>query len=190
MLSQEQYEAIEDLVIYLSDEAAKYIGKLYDKYTKNVKNGLNKIAIRVINDYYDYKTTYKREWDLYNAYKIIANDDSWGIIYDSSSLKKHGELNEYIFDYMFGQGYHGGAIDGEGHPNPGIPYWRAGAHFERWGKPAYQDDASPYEIIENECSEYLDEMAEAFIDEFTKWFHNKVNEMKKKVKEIIIGTRW
>ena len=60
----------------------------------------------------------------------------------------------YIYINSFVEGFHGGAIDGEGHPNPGIPYWRKPEpDYPYWGMPAIRS-SSPYDSIKNKFSDY------------------------------------
>jgi len=98
-----------------------------------------------IDDFYNsYSPKYKRRGTLYELLFIDIQGESFSVQYDEDNLYfSHGGGGEdYLYDLLFEGGYHGGADDGEDHPSPGTPYWRAGRRFSRWGRPAKQT-ASP-----------------------------------------------
>lgn len=91
-----------------------------------------------------------------NAYwKDVEKKD----IVSVSSPVRHRVGNDYIYEYIFKQGYHGGAIDGPEHPAPGTPYWRTGFNFSEWGRPAPKT-TSAYMLMQKYISEKKDPIKE------------------------------
>lgn len=76
--------------------------------------------------------------------------------------KKHQFGNEYIFWNSFQNGFHGGAVDGPGHPDPGTPWWK---FHGRWYKPAASGPQIESAIIP-EVDAYVAEQAQAMVDEY------------------------
>ena len=134
--------------------------KMYDE----MYDYLDYICRSVIDDFYsDYMPKgsdpifYTRQYDLYNVYRINIVSGLWEVKYDHEFMKKkHRESNKYIYDIAFINGYHGGAVSGDGHPANGIPYWRTPfPTFDNWGRPA-AISKSPYLTMEKETQDYLD----------------------------------
>ena len=104
--------------------------KLTQKFVKEAKENLSYIASTAIDKFYeDYEPHfYSRTYDLYNTYRIKVDENEWSIDFDSSWMENWHRVDaqdpEYIFENSFIHGWHGGAISGEGHPNPGVPHWR------------------------------------------------------------------
>ena len=69
---------------------------------------------------------YKRKYDIRNVFNLDVTRDGEFIFELGHEFmqKKHRVSNEYIYDKMFVEGWHGGAHDGPGHPDPGKNYWR------------------------------------------------------------------
>lgn len=78
---------------------------------------------------------YVRTESLYYGYKIKRGKLSLSWEWDAKYLPNgwHRVDNDYLFDLTFMRGYHGGADKGEGHPQPGIPWYMLDGH---WMKPA------------------------------------------------------
>lgn len=101
---------------------------------------------------------YDRQYDLKNVYNLDVTRDGEFIFEFGSEFmeKKHRVDNEYIYQKMFKEGWHGGAHDGAYHPSPGKNYWRTpsvsdpehgiAAYSYWWNKPAARS-TSPYENI-------------------------------------------
>jgi len=79
---------------------------------------------------------------------------------------------EYIYKNSFVEGYHGGAVDGKNHPNPGEPWWKKHGlfgEFTRWWKPAKQMEGEPPEShITNEVAEFINNARIEMCDEYAK----------------------
>ena len=67
---------------------------------------------------------------------------------------------DYIFDNSFVRGFHGGADDGPGHPDPGQPWWKL---HGKWYKPATSGPSAEETIIE-ESADYLDKVEQEYGD--------------------------
>lgn len=104
--------------------------KCTKQFITEATDNLNYIARSAIDKFYeDYEpNSYDRTFDLYNTYKIKVTADDWTIDFDSDFMEGMHRVDnqdpEYIFENSFIRGWHGGAISGAGHPNPGTPYWR------------------------------------------------------------------
>ena len=87
------------------DDASQYICDYveYD-YEEIIRHAIDEY-------YYDYSPRYyKRSKSLYDAYKIINDGSRIGVDFDSEYMEKeHRVNNEYIYHWMFEEGYHGGA---------------------------------------------------------------------------------
>lgn len=118
---------------------------------------------RSVDDFYASYTPkyYKhRTGSLYKIYNIEPTDDG---IFISADIDEMGETHrvddEYIFDIVYMQGYHGGANDGDDHPEPGTPYWRTPPPrkgikpYTKWGRPAVQSKSID-EMVEERLEEY------------------------------------
>lgn len=112
------------------DEMKNKNEKLTKNFVKTATENLNYIAVSAIDKFYeDYEPhSYDRTFDLYNTYRIKVTEDEWNIDFDPSWMENWHRVDdedpEYIFENSFIHGWHGGAIAGMGHPNPGTPYWR------------------------------------------------------------------
>lgn len=141
------------------DKIIKLDKNINKKYKKEVKENLEYIARTAIDNYYESYSPnlYKRSFDLYNIYKVHVTDKEWEILYDSSYMNKTHRVDkddsEYIYDWMFKLGWHGGAAYGPDHPSPGTPWWKLSGS---WYKPAIQT-GSPYKQIKAESEIYLDD---------------------------------
>ena len=82
---------------------------------------------------------YDRTTDLYNAaeYKIFsAKDLEVGLDVSPKNMNGgHRASNDFIYQHMYNEGWHGGAWGSKTHPN----YWRTPYEVYRsWGRPAIQ----------------------------------------------------
>lgn len=130
--------------------AKKQFEKMNEKYPKKYAEELYLVGDNVITEWYSTYDPifYNRSGSLYNAFKIDIGKDNGNIEFDSSLMGG----NDIIFENSFMNGYHGGAIKGPGHPNPGIPYWRTPIQpierrFKEWGRPALRSFSPYYRMI-------------------------------------------
>lgn len=147
------------------DALPKIEKQVNNEYKQRVKQGLEDIAEEAIDMFYESYSPhmYHRTNDLYNTYKVIVTDDRWAIDLSPSFMDgSHRVSSEYIYNYMFKEGYHGGAIDGPEHPDPGVPWYRSGPtpfSFWWWARPAVQTE-SPYNKMVADYNNYIDEVIE------------------------------
>lgn len=104
---------------------------------------------------------YERTESLLNVYDVKPLSGEVNVHLSSDELGGHRVGNDYIYEYMFILGYHGGAITGEppAHPSPGIPYWRTGFNFSEWGSPAPKA-TSAYTLMRKYINEKKDPIQE------------------------------
>lgn len=102
---------------------------------------------------------YERTESLLNVYDVKPLSGEINVNLSSDELGGHRVGNNYIYEYIFKQGYHGGAIDGPEHPAPGTPYWRTGFNFSEWGRPAPKT-TSAYMLMQKYISEKKDPIKE------------------------------
>ena len=117
----------------------KNLKKIVEEVNYNIAYEKRKAALIICENavdafYSDYSPhMYHRKGSLYEAYKVEINrkgDFSFQLGHEFMT-KQHRVDNEYIYDYMFVLGWHGGANGGEGHPDLNISdpkrrrlYWR------------------------------------------------------------------
>lgn len=112
---------------------------------------------RAVDAFYESYTPhiYKRNESLYTAYKITVDENEWSLDIDENGgyLTGTNYDSNYVYINSFVEGYHGGAVNGPDHPEPGIPWWKF--HGE-WLKPATRGP-SILKLIEKENpAEYID----------------------------------
>jgi len=121
--------------------------RLNAKYNKRVKFNLELMAERAVDAFYESydPNMYVRQEGLYKGYKITVNNDEWSIDTGSQYMETDYDAGkEYVFTNSFEKGWHGGAIDGPDHPEPGTPWWRA---YGEWYKRAARGP-SPERLLE------------------------------------------
>lgn len=144
--------------------------KLNSKYNKKVGSQLRVIAKSAVDKFYEsYEPhIYKRGEGLYTAFKVIANDEEWTLKTGPEFMKRDYKAGkEYVYINSFEQGFHGGAIDGPKHPDPGTPYWRKPPpDYTFWGKPATQGPA-PQDLIDAENpGGYIEQQEDEYFSDF------------------------
>lgn len=151
------------------NNAKKRLDKMNEKYPKMYKNDLEEIGKSVIAHWYGTYDPiyYDRKMDLRNAWRVNLNGLDYSVDFDASLMEfNHRVSNEYIFENSFMHGYHGGAINGDGHPNPGIPYWRTPfPELTYWGSPAVRS-FSPYSRMVFEMKRRIKEIDNQKQNEF------------------------
>lgn len=148
--------------------------QMADKYTKKAVKDLNKISrLAVWRWYKTYSPKYyHRRRTLYYAFDITENNGVIRIHFGNEKMYRCHFVDKYDANYIFfnsfEEGYHGGARDGEDHPNPGVPYWRTPyPTFDRWSYPARQD-YSPYNLIVDDVKEYEEKTRAQIFKEFKR----------------------
>ena len=85
---------------------------------------------------------YDRLGTLYDVFKLNHSKNYINLSFDSGELSGHRVSNEYIYNTVFLQGYHGGAWRGIDKP-----YYRTNIGFTDWGDPAKRSHPSPFNDI-------------------------------------------
>lgn len=166
-------EGLEDLMKFM---------QAYKKFKNDLENGTvdkifcdyvvpivaedsKKIFDWGVEQYYaDYSPQiYSRKESLKKAYLInsSSNTVSWDVSADLIP-NVHRVSSDYIYEYMFEQGWHGGADKGPNHPSPGTLWWRyppvsfmGMKRYSIWGDPSVQT-TPPTEYINSELESYDD----------------------------------
>lgn len=172
------------------------LAEISEKYADDLREKLNIIAESTIEDFYDDYTPsgYRRVYDMYNTYKINVELDEfeivWDIDYDPNYMQYHGGLNDYLFDIVFMQGWHGGADQGPGHPQPGIPWYRnmalinqSGENYDNYDPHIFwlrraERSAAPYEVMIDKIDKYIDQWERQYVDEVKDFLKKKLKEFK------------
>lgn len=134
---------------------------------------LDKIFKTNIDDYYKFpKKYYKRTKAFYKTYKIDGMGNTIRAFADASLMPKTHRVDkvdpDYIYEYMFAQGYHGGARSGDadmdGNPFPGgmalrtpIPQFSSDdtPPYSLWSlKQAGRSEEAPEKMIQDELNSY------------------------------------
>ena len=171
------------------ESVIKRTGYINKKYNKLVYSELRSMARSAIDTFYNDKHfqpgRYRRKHDLYNAFKIIAEDDMWDILLGSEFMKKnHHQSNEIIYQNSLVVGVHGGSLrdddDADGY------YWRTPhPHYTEW----YPDPA-PYgpPHIEQDILDRATGIISHFKDErqkeFNEYAHNILSDIKSSLRRL------
>lgn len=137
---------------------------------------IKEICNEAISRYYNAYAPrmYKRKESLYDAVDYgIRNNTQFHAEYGADLISaRHRVSNEYIFNVMFMEGWHGGAKNGHGHPSPRTPYWKypptaRNIYLEEYDKiiyvapwtiwypsPAVKSEA-PFNMIMDAWNEYI-----------------------------------
>lgn len=113
-----------------------------------IKEKLTKIRNDAADNFYSDYTPYfySRNKSLKHVPVMTSDNEGW-IQYEASMFGR--SANDYVLFNTLA-GFHGGARSGEGHPNPGVPYWRTPVpHFTAWGDPAESSDPPLQEVNDN-----------------------------------------
>ena len=161
----------------------EYENKIDDflvKYEKLAKEKWKEAADNIFYDQYT-PELYSRTHDLYNAMRI-RNDDELGIEVSPEFMENNHRVDRYyIYSFMYDQGYHGGAILGPNHPDPGTPYWRSPRpHGEKtgyyhWYMPAPNSGGNGIQRMIDYVQSYLD----STIDQLIEIIRNLALEIKR-----------
>lgn len=134
--------------------------KITKKVSEKVYADIKKLFEQGVKDYYEAYSPiyYRRTNSLYKAYKITLKNNyiSWDV--GSHLIPKTHRVDSiddtYIFNYMFEQGFHGGANTEDGMlwrtPPPVVSGQKA---YTDWGRNAVQTEA-PADIIEGYIKDY------------------------------------
>ena len=168
-LKKDLKEVMDDIPKIKKDVAKECADQIY--------KDLNNIFVACIDRFYaDYEPLFyhRREGSLYHTYKLtnkngIVSRDFGAQYMPQSYEHKHRAPNQYIYDQMFLQGYHGGAhtIDPSKeeqwgiHPKDGTPWYRT-PHpsrgvknpYNRWSERAAAQSKPPAQDIIEQLEQY------------------------------------
>lgn len=164
-------EDIEQALIQFKNDipflSRKVASKIIPRFSKEVEN----IFEEAVAEYYAAYSPkyYSRMFSLLNAYKITCTTTSIVLESDATMIPDvHRVSPEYIFDYMFSKGYHGGANKGKGHPKPGTLLYRSpvpgfgNPPYSRWSGAANQSE-SPEKKIDEKFDDFFNSKEAAAI---------------------------
>lgn len=145
----------------LIEEIYKDCGELVIRYIDKAEREMSKIGrLAVWKWYKSYSPIYyNRKRTLYYGFKVTGKNGVLKVHFGPEEMYHVHFVDKinpsYIFENSFMGGFHGGAIDGENHPNPGVPYWRTPPpDYPYWSVPARQDE-SPYSRIDYAFDDYM-----------------------------------
>lgn len=146
--------------VWTDDLIAELISKVFVIYIKELIEWIDysiRIAIDTFYDNYD-PHHYHRNYKLYTAYKLEVSNNGLHCTVNSTNMEnayrvKTNYIYEIAFEGVDGYVYHGGATKGTDHPNPGVPYWRSGEHFSKWGQRAARMTPTIEEMISENLNE-------------------------------------
>lgn len=159
-----------EALVEFSDACEKEIPEAIAKESSiAIYEDLAEIFDACITKYYaDYTPKYySRTYSLYKVYKLQIRGTWIRWEFNSDFIPKIHRVDavdpEYIYNWMFVKGYHGGAVRGKEHPHPGMPWYRTPPPsfakdlppYSRWSKNMSEYSMiSPYKRIENEIKNY------------------------------------
>ena len=139
--------------------------KLNEKYNKRVKFNLELMVENAADAFYDSYSPhmYQRQLGLYNGAKVNADDDDWSIEFGPQFMQTNYAAGiGYVYWNSFENGFHGGAVDGPEHPEPGTPWWKV---HGIWYKPAPKGPSIKDGIIDQDPAGYITQQDDAYCDE-------------------------
>ena len=124
--------------------------KTNEEIPKKAAPEIERAARTAVEDWYmayspDY---YNRKESLLHVYDVKPQVGLVNVHLSSDELGGHRVSNDYIYNLMFLQGWHGGALH-DGFP----PLYRTGMNFSEWGRPA-EKTTSAYLLMQ----QYIGEM--------------------------------
>ena len=165
---------LNEIVRFANDiESGKVVNDIVSKCAPLIIRDLDVIFTSSIDEYYKFKKRYyKRTYSFYKAYDISLNGNVITIHSGSDLIPKSHRVDavdsDYIYNYMFVQGYHGGAASGEpdmqGSPFPGpmalrtpVPRYATEGMppYSLWSRTkAHKDEESPQDKIDRNIEAY------------------------------------
>ena len=151
-----------DLQEYTKDiQSGKFINEVAKECVNAIADDIDYIFTTCIDEFYNSYSPkyYKRTGSLYDIYDVSISGTiiSWTVPYMYPGGHRVG--GEFIYNYVFEGGYHGGAPSGKpdmaGNPHPGYMAWRTpppsfGNHpYTFWGNPAVHSPAPGMKIGRN-----------------------------------------
>lgn len=163
------FENLDKEIQKLFKKINKAADKTLQEAPKKIAKEINKINRKTISYFYHAYSPrlYGRRYSLNRAWHITSQKGKIRIDFMSDGLSGHRVSNDYIYDWVFKQGYHGGAIDGKNHPSPGEPYYKVHPDYVLWAYPAVRTQ-SPFSMIKANIESSSGLFAQIVADTFIK----------------------
>lgn len=180
----------------IEERYEKEEAKAYDEaaliFFKEVESRYKQMFMRSVRAFYSGYTPvhYERNESLYNLLATeVYDDENYTYLrrdylfdemttYRSGSSGTYGET-ETLFQTVFEEGWHGGAMHGPGHPEPyNAAYWRQPyMKYTRWSlTPAEREDVSPLDDFNNRIKRL--EASSWYDDYYTKLVNDRLAKIR------------
>ena len=137
--------------------AQETVSELVEIFKEDIKDMMNDAADAFYADYDPHMyIRHKRKPTLANMYRVNVDHEIYVELGGEFSSNKHRVSNDYIYEKMFKEGWHGGSTDNK---NPETLYYSRW-HGDHWEPFVYeakrmQNDMSPYQIFIENYNNYL-----------------------------------
>ena len=169
-----------------------YEKQIGEEVALNIYEYMSEMFETCIEQYYgDYSQKYyKRTNSLYDVYDLKLDGTKVTWHFGPEHIKhSHRVSNDYIYQKMFVEGWHGGANKGPNHPSVGTPWYRSPVPFflhkeppgtrpySRWSsiEGAAKSDPSPYKDIDTKIDEYQEKELPKIIEDAKELVTNRYN---------------
>ena len=154
-----QLQQVRDNSARLFEEAKIAAGQRMDTY---MTQHLKEIVDRSIEEFYDDydPVRYSRRYSMYSLLTVGKDANGMYGEFDPSVMTYRPGKKNYpadgLYNQVFRKGWHGGAAGGEGHPDPGNPYWRYPSPYYHtwWSDAAPVAHESPLNAIKRRIDQF------------------------------------
>ena len=201
MTIAERNALIADLLDNFAEHYSEKVKNINTRYFNELDKKIQREIEYQINSYYAYDTEYHRKYSLLDVcdYKMDRKNRTLRLDFSSSKIEqKHPGVGDYIYEWMFGGGFenpsdihggwHGGAISGEYHPDPGTPWLRSPIDVEGdcWLREASRTE-SPYIAIITGVQEVINEVHNKYQKEHDSYVEKTFGEVKRQLRILVYG---
>lgn len=202
---QKTIEERNQLIVKLLDDFSKNysdkISNLNKRYFDELDKKIQREIEYQVNSYYAYDTEYHRQYSLLEVcdYHMDKKKHILKIDFSASAIEaKHPGNGDYIYEWMFGGGFenpadkhggwHGGAISGPYHPDPGTPWLRSpiDAPGDNWLRQASRTESPYIEIIQG-VQETIIDVHDKYQKEYDRYVGKAFNEVKRQLRILVNG---
>lgn len=168
----------DDIINSIINRANNALKDAYKEALPKIEKNVKKQWKSAINEFYNSYNPiyYSRSYSLYNLLSTRITSDNIYISTDSNNLNGSYRVDDdYIYDIIYKEGWHGGATDGidsfgKYHPKPGIPYWRTPTPiYSHWGNQSIKT-VSPFDLFNKKLESIREESIKTIIDSFYKYY--------------------
>ena len=165
-----------DMVNDFESQLRQAITNAQEEIDTHFASDIREMMEYAANEFYEDYTprTYRRKGSMDEFYNVVITDnESWVELSEEFSDTEHSVNNEYIFETMFIEGWHGGSDNGFGHPDPGTPWYKTyNKHSGTWHwlrkAERMPKGVSPYSIF---CKQYDDYAVSGYKEMSLKIFY-------------------